>query len=459
VKTLNDALGSGPSGNSPVEWSAARAATFKTARSAMAASALLDHPAAGPEISLVPDASASHIGAVLKQRRRGQGWRPLAFFSQKLSPTQACYSASDCELLAGHDSIVHFCHLLEGRSFIVFSDHLPLVGALHQVLEPKSDCQRRQLSFIAEFTGEIRHIAGQSNVVADALSRPAAAGVTYADVAAGRAASSSCGPQAGVAVTAATAGLRLQPGGPLAAQTVRVAAAGLQLPSSSVEQLAGSQAGVRTAEQGGGENSRPPLDVADIAEAQPACLDCRRAVHVPSLKLMSVMMGGKQLLVDTSSGVMRPLVPLQFRCRLFKPVHNLAHPGIRATKRFINRRYLWPNLAKDVAEWCRSCQRCQCAKITKQPPAPVQPISVPTTRFSHVHVDLVFPLPCSSDGSTYFLKVVDRSTRWAEALPLKATSAAECASAFVAGWIARFGVPSNITSDRGCSSLQHCGRR
>jgi transposase InsO family protein len=34
-------------------------------------------------------------------------------------------------------------------------------------------------------------------------------------------------------------------------------------------------------------------------------------------------------------------------------------------------------------------------------------------------------------------------------LPLKATTAADCASAFVAGWIARFGVPTNITSDRG----------
>jgi Integrase core domain len=64
-------------------------------------------------------------------------------------------------------------------------------------------------------------------------------------------------------------------------------------------------------------------------------------------------------------------------------------------------------------------------------------------------VDLVRPLPCSSEGFAYLLTVVDRSTRWAEALPLKATTTADCAAAFVAGWIARFGVPTNITSDRG----------
>jgi hypothetical protein len=76
--------------------------------------------------------------------------------------------------LAVYDSIVQFCHLLEGCRFVVFTDHLPLVGVLHRVSEPKSDRQRQQLSFIAEFTAEIRHIAGQSNVVADTLSRLAA---------------------------------------------------------------------------------------------------------------------------------------------------------------------------------------------------------------------------------------------------------------------------------------------
>jgi hypothetical protein len=69
---------------------------------------------------------------------------------------------------------------------VVFTDHKPLVGALSRVSEPKSDWQRRQLSAIAEFT-DIRHIAGQHNVVADTLSRPpvvaAAVGVrSYAEV-------------------------------------------------------------------------------------------------------------------------------------------------------------------------------------------------------------------------------------------------------------------------------------
>jgi transposase InsO family protein len=79
----------------------------------------------------------------------------------------------------------------------------------------------------------------------------------------------------------------------------------------------------------------------------------------------------------------------------------------------------------------------------------MQPIQVPTARFSHVHLDLVGPLPATREGFTHLLTAVDRSTRWAEALPLKATAAADCADVFIAGWVARYGVPAVVTSDRG----------
>jgi hypothetical protein len=63
-------------------------------------------------------------------------------------------------------------------------------------------------------------------------------------------------------------------------------------------------------------------------------------------------------------------------------------------------------------------------------------------------VDLVGPLPQSS-GFSYLFTIVDRTTRWPEAIPLNGIAAADCAAALVSGWIQRFGVPSVITSDRG----------
>jgi transposase InsO family protein len=45
--------------------------------------------------------------------------------------------------------------------------------------------------------------------------------------------------------------------------------------------------------------------------------------------------------------------------------------------------------------------------------------------------------------------MVDRSTRWAEAVPLVNTSTTSCAAAFFNSWVSRFGVPAALTSDRG----------
>jgi cleavage and polyadenylation specificity factor subunit 1 len=149
------------------------------------------------------------------------------------------------------------------------------------------------------------------------------------------------------------------------------------------------------------------------------------------LRVQEVTFQGEQLLMDTSSGVMRPLVPLQVRRQIFENIHSLAHPGIRASRRLIGSRFLWPNLAKDVVEWCRQYTRSQGAKVTRQATAEVQPIATPIQGFSHIHVDLVGPLPVSSEGFAYLLTVVDHTSRWFEAVPLHSVTAAAVADTFV----------------------------
>ena len=59
----------------------------------------------------------------------------------------------------------------EGREFTAFVDHKPLTVAMSKVAEPWSARQQRQLSYISEFTTDIKHVAGKSNLVADCLSR------------------------------------------------------------------------------------------------------------------------------------------------------------------------------------------------------------------------------------------------------------------------------------------------
>ena len=80
--------------------------------------------------------------------------------------------------------------------------------------------------------------------------------------------------------------------------------------------------------------------------------------------------------------------------------------------------------------------------------SPVINIPVPSKRFSHLHIDLVGPFPPSEDFS-HLLTIIDRTTRWPEAVPLRSTSTTDCARALIRHWISRFGVPLDLTSDRG----------
>jgi transposase InsO family protein len=121
---------------------------------------------------------------------------------------------------------------------------------------------------------------------------------------------------------------------------------------------------------------------------------------------------------------------------------------MRATRRLISSRYVWPGLAKDVTAWARACLHCQRAKVHRHVHVLPQHIPVPTRRFSHIHVDLVGPLP-ASEGYTYLFTIMDRTTRYPEAVPLKAITTRDCAFALFQGWVCRFGVPAVITSDRG----------
>ena len=87
--------------------------------------------------------------------------------------------------------------------------------------------------------------------------------------------------------------------------------------------------------------------------------------------------------------------------------------------------------------------------MTRQPIPILEKMAIPAARFSHAHVDIVGPLPSSREGYTHLLTIIDRSTKCPEAVLLRETTAEAVIEAFTATWVARFGVPTNITTDRG----------
>lgn len=193
------------------------------------------------------------------------------------------------------------------------------------------------------------------------------------------------------------------------------------------------------------------IDYASMAEAQAA--DPETASYrtsITSLMWQDVKFGDFSLLCDVSTGRPRPLVPREFRRPVFDAIHSLSHPSARSSLKMVKARFVWHSISRDVRTWARLCEACQRSKVGRHTESGIGEFAQPRRRFGHIHVDVVGPLP-SSQGFRYLFTVVDRSTRWPEAIPMTDSTASACASALLHGWIASKGVPDIITSDRGRS--------
>ena len=136
----------------------------------------------------------------------------------------------------------------------------------------------------------------------------------------------------------------------------------------------------------------------------------------PSLSVVSVPFQTSSIYCDVSSGSPWPLVPISLCHQLYLSLHKLSHPGVCASRRLLSSRFVWPGIGKDVGLWTRSCLRCQHSKVQSHDKSTVPSIVVPGRRFSRVHLDLVGPLP-SSQGYSYLLTMIDRTSRWLRPFP------------------------------------------
>nr|VZI49519.1 unnamed protein product [Spirometra erinaceieuropaei] len=199
----------------------------------------------------------------------------------------------------------------------------------------------------------------------------------------------------------------------------------------------------------------PGIDLAEMAAEQrlvgPPCDEDVSGLQLQELPLTT---GNGTILCDVSTPSHRPFVPPSLRRKVFSSLRNLSHPGSRATDKLVSDRFVWPGMHNDLKAWTRACIGSQRNKVRRHNKTPIGIFPTPDARFSHIHLDIVGPLPLSN-GCSYLLTCVDRFTRWPEAIPLPDVAAPTVVKAFLSRWVAIFGAPSIITTDRGAQFESH----
>ena len=145
------------------------------------------------------------------------------------------------------------------------------------------------------------------------------------------------------------------------------------------------------------------------------------------------------------------VLPKWYRRRILELAHKITlggHLGRKKTTLRVMRRFYWPTVFRDVADFCNSCATCQKYRRYNQGRAPMMPLPVVGVPFQLIAMDIVGPLPRSRSGNRYILVVCDYATRYPEAIPLR-TIDAEVIAQELMKIFARVGIPKEILTDQG----------
>ena len=152
-----------------IQWSEKEEEAFRTLKESLSEAPILCLPDVQQEFIARTDASSTGLGAVLLQRNEEGMKLPVAYASRKLLPRERNYSTIERECLALIWGISKFQVYLEGKEFVLETDHQPLLY-LNRTKCINSRVMRWALA-LQPYRFRVEAIPGSENIAADFLSR------------------------------------------------------------------------------------------------------------------------------------------------------------------------------------------------------------------------------------------------------------------------------------------------
>ena len=154
----------------------------------------------------------------------------------------------------------------------------------------------------------------------------------------------------------------------------------------------------------------------------------------------------------------RLFIPKQQRAGVMFACHDHllsgGHQGVKRTYEKVRARYYWPNMFKDIEEWCQGCRECMMRKSPGGLRLSMSQIPIPSEPWEYISVDVMGPFVTAEESGNKFVVVFcDLLTRYVETIPLRVQDALSLARGLVERIVCRHGCPRLILSDRGLPFL------
>ena len=384
--------------------------------------------------------------------------RVIAYASRALTKEERKYATTKKELLAMVAFTKFFKHYLLGKEFTLRTDHGSLRW-LHnfQGLEGQL---ARWVEQLASFQYKIVHRPGKQHSNADALSRlPGCLGETEVEPPPLAVETSAPIPVSAVREKQAPPVEQKRGQAPLVEQKSEqappVEQGSRQVPS------VGSEGVECTDELARAQRDDPEISqlirlkqgTSAQQDSPPEESELRKYAHV----WRQLRMEGQRLVRvppprSDATLISQVVLPKAMVPDVLKTLHNTitgGHLGIHKLQAKVKDRFYWPSWFADVREYCRQCIDCASRKTQgKHPCAPLIP-SKTSRPHQRIALDILGPLPETSDKNKYIVVIGDYFSKWTEAFPLPNQEAQTVAKVLAEQWVCRLGTPRSIHSDQG----------
>lgn len=145
------------------------------------------------------------------------------------------------------------------------------------------------------------------------------------------------------------------------------------------------------------------------------------------------------------------VVPITLRQRILTLAHYTSIAGHLEQRQMydtLQHNFFWPYMANDVYNAVDQCSSCARNRNRNQHKQPLQLFS-PTQPLHFVAMNILCPLPKTTNGNQYVTVIKNSSSKRTWATPSPKTTSTHFANIFLHHWIVPYGIPSFLLTDNG----------